>query len=487
MLIQKGFTLVELLIAIAIISILASSLIATIDPFEQIHKSTDTSLKTQSSEFSNAAVRYYTSHNSLPWSAVAEGGENCYSGGTSFSNVKLSSLANCINSLVSEGELKRSYTSITTLPKLVATGGSDINVCFLPESKSFQKDASARYNADGTLATNCKSQGGANDCYWCTGQINQGSSSSSNPGGSGPQPTSPPAPTSTPVPTMTPIPTQTPTPTPSSTPTPTPTPAGLQPVGQTGRTIVFDDEFTGTANTAPSSANWMANTGAGWDNGGNAAYYTPLNRTGTKNAYLDGSGLLILEARREDGYPGALTYFGHQYTSSRLQSIPMFGQSNGTTAPGAIIEWRSKFDPIQTGVWPALWTWGTSGSWSTSGELDMLEIFANAEGNVGKSNIHYSDDATDHSPGSAALGVDTSQWHTYSMEWEPNTSPSWVEFRVDGVRQRYISPLLYQSFNKYNQSIIMNVALNANLTWMPIMSSNFTLWRMYVDYVRVWR
>ena len=35
-LIQKGFTLIELLVVIGILGILATSLIATIDPFEQL-------------------------------------------------------------------------------------------------------------------------------------------------------------------------------------------------------------------------------------------------------------------------------------------------------------------------------------------------------------------------------------------------------------------------------------------------------------------
>lgn len=265
-------------------------------------------------------------------------------------------------------------------------------------------------------------------------------------------------------------------------PAPTPTP-----IQNPGWELIFEDNFDGSANTAPDSNKWTADTGAGWDNGNNAAFYTPLNRSGSKNAYKDGSGSLILEARQEDSYPGAVTFNGHKYTSVRMRSVDEFGGSNGTTAPGAKIEWRAKFDPIQDGAWPALWTWGTTATWPIGGELDMLEIFGNSNGNTAESNVHYSNDTTDHPAGGVNLGVDPTSWHVYSVEWKPNDSPSSVVFKVDGTTVSTVSPLLYQSFNKYNQSIIMNVALNKGYPWMPTIGSGFTQYKAYVDYVRVYQ
>ena len=55
-----GFTLIELLIVIALLGALAVGLLATIDPFEQLKKGRDTSLRNTVAEFYNANLRYYS-------------------------------------------------------------------------------------------------------------------------------------------------------------------------------------------------------------------------------------------------------------------------------------------------------------------------------------------------------------------------------------------------------------------------------------------
>ena len=172
---HKGFTLIELLIVIAILGVLAAALIATVDPFEQIKKGRDVRVKELASQYIEANVRYYSGHNALPWHSVANGGANCYTGGNSLSAVNLNSVANCTTVLISDGELKQSFTGSTDLSSVTVTNPnpqtgntSDLIVCFLPQSKSQQKEANTKFNQDGSNATNCKSQGGTANCYWCT-------------------------------------------------------------------------------------------------------------------------------------------------------------------------------------------------------------------------------------------------------------------------------------------------------------------------------
>jgi prepilin-type N-terminal cleavage/methylation domain-containing protein len=55
---QAGFTLIELLVVIGILGILAAALIATIDPFEQLKKANDSSVKNVAVEFVNSNIRY---------------------------------------------------------------------------------------------------------------------------------------------------------------------------------------------------------------------------------------------------------------------------------------------------------------------------------------------------------------------------------------------------------------------------------------------
>jgi prepilin-type N-terminal cleavage/methylation domain-containing protein len=171
---QKGFTLIELLVVIGILGIIAAAVLAAINPIEQLKKAQDTSLKSAATEFVNANVRYYTTHNSLPWFTVANGGANCYGGGNTLSSVAMNGLAGCITSLVTDGELKQSYTNASYLnlafasnPNPQTAAAQDTIVCFMPQSKAQQLDANTKYTQAGAIASGCKSQGGANNCYWC--------------------------------------------------------------------------------------------------------------------------------------------------------------------------------------------------------------------------------------------------------------------------------------------------------------------------------
>ena len=68
---QKGFTLVELLIVIALIAILSVAVLATINPIEQSNKARDAAMKNDVAEVLGALERYYASQNVYPWNIVA--------------------------------------------------------------------------------------------------------------------------------------------------------------------------------------------------------------------------------------------------------------------------------------------------------------------------------------------------------------------------------------------------------------------------------
>jgi len=64
---SKGFTLVELLIVIALLGVIATIVIAAINPIEQANRAADSGMKADSSQIVSALQRYYTTHSQFPW------------------------------------------------------------------------------------------------------------------------------------------------------------------------------------------------------------------------------------------------------------------------------------------------------------------------------------------------------------------------------------------------------------------------------------
>jgi prepilin-type N-terminal cleavage/methylation domain-containing protein len=163
---RRGFTLIELLIVIALLGALAVGLLATIDPFEQLKKGRDTSMRNTVSEFYNANLRYYSTKANFPWPATAGlASTPVYPNMTAY-----------IQTLVDAGELKNRFADLAGTGNLgkifvTSTSGEHVAVCFKPESKSFQIDPNTMYDATGgSSITNCKSTGSAGataDCYFC--------------------------------------------------------------------------------------------------------------------------------------------------------------------------------------------------------------------------------------------------------------------------------------------------------------------------------
>jgi len=67
---QKGFTLIELLVVIGVLGILATGLLAAVDPFEQLKKARDANYRNAAIETLNAFTRYYATHGYFPWNST---------------------------------------------------------------------------------------------------------------------------------------------------------------------------------------------------------------------------------------------------------------------------------------------------------------------------------------------------------------------------------------------------------------------------------
>ena len=118
-------------------------------------------------EFSNANIRYYTTHAGFPWSRTGP----CQSSATATPNAtSLSQMVPCVSLLIEEGELKGSFLSANgqSISKIfVNSTESKLNICYKPQSIKEQQKPETIYDSFGKVDRSCTSTD--NMCFWCTG------------------------------------------------------------------------------------------------------------------------------------------------------------------------------------------------------------------------------------------------------------------------------------------------------------------------------
>jgi len=167
---KKGFTLIELLVVIGILGILAAALVATIDPFEQLNKAQDANVKNTLVELVDANIRYYTTHQALPWNDSANvnaTGCTALAAGISAGTSALGAMP-CIRTLVADSELKDSVTTVGNILKQIVLVGTstDVTACFKPVSKADRNASDVTWSASASTDNTCPNQTGT--CYWCS-------------------------------------------------------------------------------------------------------------------------------------------------------------------------------------------------------------------------------------------------------------------------------------------------------------------------------
>lgn len=165
---RNAFTLVELLIVIALIAVLSVAVLATINPIEQSNKARDAKVQNDAAEVLNAYERYYTSTSHYPWMDVVGGSaytvDAAYFGrsiqigfGLCGRATEAAPTDGCDSQttpgrLIVTQELKdsfltKSYTRLSTdtsynfqdelyVVKQPTTSGNSIYVCFVPKAKA---------------------------------------------------------------------------------------------------------------------------------------------------------------------------------------------------------------------------------------------------------------------------------------------------------------------------------------------------------------
>lgn len=158
-----GFTLVELLIVIALLGVLAAAVLAAINPLEQANRARDTKMMSDASQLLAAIDRYYVSIGHFPWYVAGTQSDNA---GYGFVSAKTPGVGICnatgcggtnYGLLISNNELKSEFANRDFI-KAVDSADTDllyigkgnagttniavsVYACWVPKSKSERSKA----------------------------------------------------------------------------------------------------------------------------------------------------------------------------------------------------------------------------------------------------------------------------------------------------------------------------------------------------------
>lgn len=156
---SKGFTMIELLIVIAVLGILAVAVLSAINPIEQINRSKDTGNRSDAEQLIGGIDRFYTANGYYPWQPSPTDpntGKVTVWGKvdkTTWKETSSPSTALVLPKLSAAGtaELKESFitrisaTTYNFLYKYNKGGlGDSTYICFFPKSANFLNEAGLR-------------------------------------------------------------------------------------------------------------------------------------------------------------------------------------------------------------------------------------------------------------------------------------------------------------------------------------------------------
>ncbi len=255
------------------------------------------------------------------------------------------------------------------------------------------------------------------------------------------------------------------------------------------KTLVWSDEFSGAGSFDQSK--WKPEVG--FVRNHELQWYQP------ENAFLR-RGNLVIEARRENKpnptYAEAESSDWKksrkiiEYTSASLVSQREFLYGR--------FEIEAKID-IQSGMWPAIWTYGTRQEWPASGEIDIMEYYrGNILANfvwgsskrwsgIWKSTTHAVDQLAKES-GFKDTKSWANQFHVWRMDW----TSDYIELSIDGKSLNRVT--LDKTFNqspdgqnpfRQPHHLLLNLAIGGDNGGDPS-NSKFPA-KMEVKYVRIYQ
>lgn len=180
---EKGFTLVELLVVIALVGVMAVAVLSAINPIEQVNKGTDTGLRSDTEQLLSAIDRYYSVQQFYPWqsgttdtthanlkqtwdltnrtcSTSTPTGSVCQLEGNGTTS-GLTGYQSFLTNLVNTNEVKQGFRTrllgVTREPLYLwydsSVSGATPYGCFKPKSRAFALEAKTRCEGLGSNPT----------------------------------------------------------------------------------------------------------------------------------------------------------------------------------------------------------------------------------------------------------------------------------------------------------------------------------------------
>lgn len=164
---RRGFTMIELLIVIAVLGVLAVAVLSAINPIEQINRGRDTGSRSDAEQLLSAIDRYNTSQQVWPWQDLAAD-EDALVWTRVTATTPTSPLCPVLSNLryddadvacPGSDEVKVSFNNRIVGEKYNAlyleyggAAGDSVHVCFSPQSRSFSLEADKRCEVDAEKA-----------------------------------------------------------------------------------------------------------------------------------------------------------------------------------------------------------------------------------------------------------------------------------------------------------------------------------------------
>ena len=239
----------------------------------------------------------------------------------------------------------------------------------------------------------------------------------------------------------------------------------------------FDDEFSGNQ---LDTSKWVVNKTA--DTG---FYVGRTCMTGDNVAVHNGT--LELTAEDTGHYFACKKPWGAfltRYTGAHIGTVGKFTQTYGR------FEVRARYPRSGAGVHAGFWMYpnqSTYGAWPVSGEIDVSEWWSGSPHNA-LPTLHYRGSNTQKDSGWGCLVDDPTQWHTYSVDWQPTQ----MQFSIDGdvCFTDTWSPLWPQSAPQpFDQPFAMLLSMSVEQSLGPNGVTAQTAFpaTYQVDYVKAWK